>query len=254
MPETEAELDVAFLPSELRKTEVAVVVDVLRATSTVTQALAAGYGSVHCAPSIEAARALSGPGRMLAGERQGLPVPGFEMGNSPAALGRYEARGGELVLATTNGTPAIVAAAERAEVVLLGCLLNLEALLAAIPPGSQVTVVCSGTDGRFALEDAYVAGRIVARLRGAVSDAARVAACVAGAYAGAVQPLRDSADGRMLRSTGQEADIAWCARESVLDLVPQVTANGTGVPVVTTAEAGPDHPGKTNRENPIRMV
>ena len=254
MPETEAELDVAFLPSELRKTEVAVVVDVLRATSTVTQALAAGYGSVHCAPSIEAARALSGPGRMLAGERQGLPVPGFDLGNSPAALGRYEARRGELVLATTNGTPAIVAATQRAEVVLLGCLLNLEALLAAIPTAAEVTVVCSGTDGRVALEDAYVAGRIVARLRGDVSDAARAAVCVAQAYAGAVQPLRDSADGRMLRSTGQETDIAWCARESVLDLVPRVTANGTGVPVVTTAEPGSDHRGKTNKENPIRVV
>lgn len=229
----DAEVDVAFLPSELRETGTAVVVDVLRATTTVTQALAAGFRSVHCAPSIETARTLRGPGRVLAGERHCLPVPDFELGNSPAALEHHDARDGEMVLATTNGTPAIVAAAQRASVVLLGCLLNLDALLTAIPPNTDVTVVCSGTDGRFALEDAYVAGRIVDRLTGDRSDAALAAVCVARAYADALEPLRESADGQLLGSTGQEADIAWCARESVLDLVPQVISNEDSVPVVT---------------------
>ncbi|MBA3300729.1 MAG: 2-phosphosulfolactate phosphatase [Thermoleophilaceae bacterium] len=228
----EPELDVAFLPGELRETEVAVVVDVLRATSTITQALAAGYESVHCAPSIEAARALRAPGRLLAGEEDCLPVPGFDLGNSPAALARSEAAGKELVLATTNGTPAIGAAVQHAEHVLLGCLLHLDALLAAIPAGAAVTVVCSGTDKRFALEDAYLAGRIVERLEGAPSDAARAALCVGRAYAGALEPLRDSADGRVLLSTDQEADIEWCAQESVLDVVPRVVSDGDGAPVV----------------------
>jgi 2-phosphosulfolactate phosphatase len=217
-----ARADVAFLPSELEEAEVAVVVDVLRASSTVTQALAAGYARVHCAPSIEAARSLRGPGRVLAGERHCIRVPDFELGNSPAAIADAAPLATEVVLATTNGTPAIAAAAERSGLVLVGCLLNLDALLAAIPADAAVTVVCSGTDGRFALEDAYVAGRIVARLAGERSDAARAAVCVAGSYGDALQPLSESADGQVLRSTGQEADIAWCAQESVLDLVPRV--------------------------------
>lgn len=247
--------DVAFLPSELEDTDVAVVVDVLRATSTITQALASGYRAVHCAPSIEAARELKAPGRVLAGEQDCLPVPGFELGNSPAALAHGEALGSELVLATTNGTPAIAAAAHRAEVVLVGCLLNLDALWAAIPSGASVTVVCSGTDGRFALEDAYVAGRIVERLAGEPSDAARAAGCVARAYAGPMAPLTDSADGQKLRSTGQEADIAWCARESVLELVPRVSRAGAAeTPVVTAPPPESVPTGKTNRQPLMNRV
>lgn len=227
----EARLDVAFLPSELRETEVAVVVDVLRATSTVTQALAAGCEAVRCAPSLEAARALKAPGRVLAGERRCLPVPGFELGNSPAAL-RGETIDGELVLATTNGTPAIAIAAARAETTLIGCLLNLDALVAALAGRTGVTVVCSGTDGRFALEDAYVAGRIVDRLAGERTDAARAAARIARAYADPLDPLAESADGRLLHATGQDADIAWCATESALELVPGVLSADGGAPVV----------------------
>jgi len=248
------QLDVAFLPSDLEETDVAVVVDVLRATSTITQALASGYRAVHCAPSIEAARELSAPGRLLAGEQHCLPVPGFDLGNSPAALARGEVGGTELVLATTNGTPAIVAAAQRAELVLMGCLLNLDALLAAIPSGVSVTVVCSGTDGRFALEDAYVAGRIVGRLAGEPSDAARAAICVAGAYPGAIGPLTDSADGQKLQSTGQEADIAWCAQESVLDLVPRVTSDGADAPVVGAPPPESVPTGQSNSQSLMNKV
>ena len=248
------QLDVAFLPSDLEETDVAVVVDVLRATSTITQALASGYRAVHCAPSIEAARELSAPGRLLAGEQHCLPVPGFDLGNSPAALAHGEVGGTELVLATTNGTPAIVAAVRRAELVLMGCLLNLDALLAAIPSGVSVTVVCSGTDGRFALEDAYVAGRIVGRLAGEPSDAARAAICVAGAYPGAIGPLTDSADGQRLQSTGQEADIAWCAQESVLDLVPRVISDGADAPVVGARPPESVPTGQSNSQSLMNKV
>lgn len=247
-------LDVAFLPSELEDTDVAVVVDVLRATSTITQALASGYRAVHCAPSIDAARELNAPGRVLAGEQHCLPVPGFDLGNSPAALAEGEPLGTELVLATTNGTPAIVSAARHAEVVLVGCLLNFDALLAAIPSDASVTVVCSGTDGRFALEDAYVAGRIAGRLAGEPSDATRAAICVAGAYASATAPLTDSADGQTLTETGQEADIAWCARESVLDLVPSVTSDGADAPVVSAPAAASEASGKSNSQTLMNRV
>ena len=101
-------VDVALTRADLRAADIAVVVDVLRATTTATQALAAGYRSVLCAESVELATGLRAPGRVLAGERRCVAPPGFDQGNSPREAARR--RGDELVLATTNGAPAIVAA------------------------------------------------------------------------------------------------------------------------------------------------
>jgi 2-phosphosulfolactate phosphatase len=229
---TRPAVDVWFTPREIRPVEVAIVVDVLRATSTIVEALAVGYPRVLYCRSVATARELRAPGRVLAGERDCVRVPDFELGNSPAAMATAECRGEELVLATTNGSPAIVAASRAAERVLVGCLLNLDALLAAVATSERVAIVCSGTDGRPALEDVYVAGRLVMALDGAQSDAARVAECVASGYGTPLEPLAGSEDGARLRATGQERDIPWCARESVLDVVPEVRAVEDGTAIV----------------------
>lgn len=226
-------IDVAFTPAEVRPTDVALVVDVLRASSTIVAALAAGYERVLCVAGVDGARRLRRPGRALAGERECRPIEGFDYGNSPGAL--RSAPVPELVLCTTNGTPAVLAAAQAGAQVLVASLLNLDAILRAVPDGSDVTVVCSGTDGRFALEDAYVAGRLVQRLAGSRTDAARAAAQLAGSYADPYSPLADSADAEVLRATGQSADIEFCARESVFDLVPRVAESGDGVAIVERA-------------------
>ena len=225
-------VDVCFTPAEIRPADVAVVVDVLRATSTIVQALAAGCSRVLCCRSVRAARDLRADGRVLAGERDCVRVPDFELGNSPPAVATHGLRGDELVLATTNGSPAIVAASSAARRVLVGSLLNLRAVLEAIRAETAVTIVCSGTDGRPALEDVYVAGRLVAALDGRRSDAARVAERVASAYPSPLKPLAESEDGARLRATGQESDIAWCARESTLGLVPEVCSTEDGVAAV----------------------
>jgi 2-phosphosulfolactate phosphatase len=230
-------VDVCFTPREIRPVEVAVVVDVLRATSTIVQALAVGYPRVVCCRSVATARELRAPDRVLAGESAFVRVPDFELGNSPAAVATAGRRGEELVLATTNGSPAVVAAARAAERVLVGCLLNLRALLAAVPTDAPVAIVCAGTNGRPALEDVYVAGRLVAALGGVPSDAARVAERVASGYRTAIEPLSGSEDAAQLRATDQERDIAWCARESVLEVVPEVSAVEDGASVV--GPAGP---------------
>jgi 2-phosphosulfolactate phosphatase len=228
-------VDVCFTPREIRPVEVAVVVDVLRATSTIVQALAVGYPRVVCCRSVATARELRAPGRVLAGESAFVRVPDFELGNSPAAVATAGRRGEELVLATTNGSPAVVAAARAAERVLVGCLLNLRALLAAVSTDAPVAIVCAGTNGRPALEDVYVAGRLVAALGGVPSDAARVAERVASGYRTAIEPLSGSEDAAQLRATDQERDIAWCARESVLEVVPEVSAVEDGASVVGPA-------------------
>jgi 2-phosphosulfolactate phosphatase len=228
-------VDVCFTPREIRPVEVAVVVDVLRATSTIVQALAVGYPRVVCCRSIATARDLRTPGRVLAGERACTRVPDFELGNSPTAMAIAGRRGDELVLATTNGSPAVVAAARAAERVLVASLLNLGAVAAAVPTGAGVAIVCSGTDGRPALEDVYVAGRLVAALGGVPSDAARVAERVASGYGTPLEPLAVSEDAAQLRATGQGRDIAWCARESVLEVVPEVWSTQDGASVVGQA-------------------
>jgi 2-phosphosulfolactate phosphatase len=228
-------VDVCFTPQEIRPVEVAVVVDVLRATSTIVQALAVGYPRVVCCRSVATARELRAPGRVLAGESACLRVPDFELGNSPAAMATVGRRGEELVLATTNGSPTVVAASRAAERVLVGCLLNLHAVLAAVPTDARVAIICSGTNGRPALEDVYVAGRMVAALGRVPSDAARVAERVASGYGSPVEALAASEDAAHLRATGQERDIAWCARESVLAVVPEVWSIENGASVVGLA-------------------
>jgi 2-phosphosulfolactate phosphatase len=237
-------VDVAFTPRDMRPSPVAVVVDVLRATSTIVAALDAGYRRVLCTASVERARRLRGPGRVLAGERGCRPIDDFDRGNSPRGLDTRPAD--DLVLCTTNGTPAILSAASMAGEVLIGSLLNLDAVVEQLPPDKDLSIVCAGTEGRFALEDAYVAGRIVQRIRAERTDAALAAEQLGRAYDDPYQPLAQSADAAMLRATGQMADIAFCARDSTVAVVPQVSAATAEVVVVSPADP-PVAPGTTYR-------
>lgn len=227
-------IDVAFTRAELLRCDVAVVIDVLRATSVAVQALQAGYERVLCAESVEQADVLRGPGRVLAGERYCLPPAGFDQGNSPREAAVR--RGRELVLATTNGAPTILAATRRAPKVLLACLLNLDAVLREL--GSEdlgaltLTLVCSGTDGAVALEDVYVAGRLSARLPGPRTDGAQVAEAVARTFATPLAALAASADAGLLSASGLGDDIADCARESIFELVPRVVSTQAGVAII----------------------
>ncbi len=226
-------VDVAFTPGEFESADVAVVVDVLRATTTAAAALAAGHGRVLCCEDVETAEGLRGSGRVLAGERECVAIPGFDRGNSP--LGFEKTGKGDLVLSTTNGSLAIVAAADRSRDVVLGALVNLDAVLEEIP-SDDVTIVCAGTNGGMAFEDVYLAGLIVERLDGEPTDAALIAARVAAGYAGHEEALNAGANARVLRETDQQADIEYCARESILDIVPRVTGSMPGVAIVSAAE------------------
>lgn len=215
---------VAFTPADGFAAPTGVVIDVIRATSTITQALAAGYETVYCSAEVEDARRLATEldGVTLGGERLGVRIEGFALGNSPA---EYEVPRSRFVsTSTTNGTRAIVAAAERCERVYLASLLNLEAVVASSAAhGEDVVIVCAGVKGSPCLDDTYVAGRIVLALGCERTDAAEIAARLAGSYATAEEALRQSRSGRNLIDNGPEleADIPRCARESVLDAVPR---------------------------------
>lgn len=209
-------VDVVFTPAEAASAPIAVVVDVLRATSTIAQALASGYARVLCCAEIEEARALRQeiPGSLLGGERKAVRVEGFDVGASPREF--LEPRAETLILSTTNGTRAILEAARRSDKVVLGSLLNLAAVARAV--NDDAVVVCAGFQGAFALDDAYCAGRIVELLDAERGDAAIGAALIAGAFPTALEAL----NARTYGPPGLEEDIAFCARENVLDVVPRL--------------------------------
>jgi 2-phosphosulfolactate phosphatase len=214
-------LHVAFTPAESGESPVAVVVDVMRATSTIAQALASGYRRVLCCAEIEEAlevRDSLGEPAVLGGERNAVQIEGFDAGASPREF--LEPRAETLILSTTNGTRAILTAAARCGEVLLGSLLNLQAVGASVRErGEDATVLCAGFQGAFAIDDAYCAGRIVALLDGERSDAAKASEVIANTYPRAI----DGINARTYGPPGLEDDIAWCSRESVLDVVPRFT-------------------------------
>src|SRR5947209_11549019 len=216
---------VAFTPAEQPPATVAVVIDVLRATSTMCQALASGYERVLCCAEIEDARALAeteGPAK-LAGERRLEHIEGFDFGNSPREL-EGEAAAPTLILTTTNGTRLLVAAAERYERVFVGSLLNLDAIAAAAREGGEdVAVLCAGVLGELALDDAYCAGRIAKAIGGEATDSAQAAIRLADSFPSALDGLSASRSAWNLRNNAMEADVDACARESILDVAPRYT-------------------------------
>jgi 2-phosphosulfolactate phosphatase len=222
-------VDVAFTPDEAASARVGIVVDVLRATSTIAQALASGYRRVLCCAEIEEARRLRAeiPDSLVGGEREAIRVEGFDVGASPREF--LEARAETLILSTTNGTRAILAAAARCHTVLLGSLLNLGVVAAAArETGRDVAIICAGFKGAFALDDAYCAGRIVQELGGDRSDAAIAAELVARSFPGPLEAL----NARTYGPPGLEADIVFCAREDVLDTVPRLAGmHGTAAEI-----------------------
>ena len=218
-------IHVAFTPDEQAAAPTGVVIDVIRATSTICQALATGYERVLCAAEVDDARALAaGGGVTLGGERLGVMIDGFDLGNSPREY--LTVRTPTLAMSTTNGTRAIVTAAERCERVLIASLLNLAAVTeAARVHDDDVAIFCAGVKGSFALDDSYVAGRIAGLLGDDRSDAAEAAVRLAASYATAEEAFRASRSGRNLINHGPEleADIPYCAQESLLAVVPRLT-------------------------------
>jgi 2-phosphosulfolactate phosphatase len=213
---------VAFTPAEATRVPTGIVVDVLRATSTIVQALESGYRRVFCCAEIEEARALHDElgDSVLAGERWAGSIPGFDLGNSPQDF--LEPSGETVVLTTTNGTRAIVTAAVDCDDVLIGSLLNLEAVAAAaLERGEDVEIVCAGVNGGFTLDDAYCAGRIAELLDGERSDAAEAAVRIARSFAGPEEALRAS---RQQHEFVVANDLVWCAQESVAQAVPRFVA------------------------------
>ena len=180
---------------------------------------------VSVAAARRTAAALASGRPLLGGERGGLRIPGFDLGNSPAEYTRAAVGGRLVVFTTSNGTATLHAALGAAEV-LMGALVNLEAVVQyAHRSGRPVVFACSGRVRRQALDDTVVAGLMAARLTelagGDVrpTDAAQIAMLAAAPYAAdPLRALRASASARELPDF--EADLRACAQRDVFDVVP----------------------------------
>lgn len=225
-------MDVLLLPRELavrpRPDLYAVVVDVLRATTSIVVAFQHGCRSilpVASAEEAERARAAA-PGALLAGEQGGQRIPGFDLGNSPREFSREVVGGREVILTTSNGTKTLRAVG-GGRTVAIGAFQNRSAVGDwLVGRGADSLIVCSGYEGGFSLEDAVCAGAIVDRAvnvssRLTLGDGARACQTLWARF-GSDLPrlLPNTAWGQRMVALGFGPDMEACARVDVTDVVP----------------------------------
>lgn len=237
---------------------IAVVIDVLRASTTIVTALAHGATRVRPVLTIEEARAeAAARGALLGGERGGRRIDGFDLGNSPLEYSRGRVGGRSIVITTTNGTAALHACSGAVEV-LIGAIANRTAVaacarsLAEQRAGCDVHLVCAGTDGVVTEEDLLAAGAILdaaSRLPGAEADALDGPAAVAiSLYRSTVargptvpdaivHAFANSLGGRNLIELGMGRDLTASAAIDSLPIVPRLDC-GTGWLSESTADDG----------------
>lgn len=227
-------LDVHLTPGELSPADIldraVVVIDILRASTSIVQALAEGAKSIYPVASIEEALRLANTfGRddvLLCGERKCLPIEGFDLGNSPREFSRDRVKGKTLVMSTTNGTH-VMSLTGGAERVVIASLLNLQAVvdeLAAV--AADPVLVCAGRDKQFALEDAACAGLLASRLIDArpgewtLNDGALAALALAREFPPDVALFRQTASGRTVQAADMTEDLEFCAQVDTHQIVP----------------------------------
>ncbi len=224
-------LTLCYLPAQWRQIENAhrresacVVIDVIRATTTIAAALAAGATGIRPVAGVAEAEALKAerPTRLLAGERKGLALPGFDLGNSPRAMTPQAVGGRELILTTTNGTQALAACAGARAVLTCG-LVNLgataEKLRALGPPW---IILCAGFEGDFGLDDAIVAGALAE----ALDEPEPFSALYRSVRGDLTATLLGSQAGQELVKIGLQDDVPICAERDSLAVVPMLGADG----------------------------
>ncbi len=222
-------VDVVLHPAEIERlperalgASTCVVLDVLRATSSIVTGLAAGATGFWPAATIEEALARKQelPAALLGGERGGDRIDGFDLGNSP--LEYRELAGRAVITTTTNGTLALRACRTAAEVIA-GALLDLDAVAARLQRSApaEVLIVCAGTHRDAALEDVFAAGALIEALAPELlSDAAHLALAVQReAHGDALAVLRRARNGRALLAKGRADEVAWCAQRSLFDVI-----------------------------------
>ncbi|MFH1862850.1 MAG: 2-phosphosulfolactate phosphatase [bacterium] len=228
-------IDVYFTPNEFSDERLneylAVVVDVLRSSTSICAALKAGAKEIIPTDSIagatQLALSISRDAILLCGEREGKLVDGFDLGNSPLQFTPEIVKGKALIFTTTNGTPTIVKA-RHAHRVLIGGFVNLSTIVNALEQSNHpVCILCAGKLDQFAIEDAVCAGRILSelqvRLRGdlELNDAASAALVLSQQYRNSItKVVSESHHGKYLKQIDMEVDLPFCADTDRLPVLP----------------------------------
>lgn len=204
---------------------VVVVIDILRATSSITYGLANGAEAIIPVANVEDCLACAGNGYLLAAERNGEVVEGFDFGNSPFSYTEEKVHGKTIVLTTTNGTKALHMAREQAAQVVIGAFLNVTVLVQWLrQQDKDVVLLCAGWKDQFNLEDTLFAGAVVHALK---DDFVHFDdACVAAEdmYLLAKGDLRGylkkSSHSHRLAQLNIEEDVQFCLRQDVCSVIP----------------------------------
>jgi 2-phosphosulfolactate phosphatase len=240
-------IQTCFSAAEAESTDMtgklAVVIDVIRATTVIVEALAQGargiFPTVTTEEAIALAQTLGRADTLLCGERKGLRVEGFDFGNSPREFTPEHVDGKQLVMSTTNGTRSL-RACQGSPRVLIMAFTNIQAVVDRVRAlqgeegASKLVLVCAGKEGRFALDDAVCAGLFLKALTAGVAgeagggtiltldEASRVAVQLAEAFPLSEAFLRTTAAGSALIEVDLVEDLAWCARRDQVSIVPEM--------------------------------
>ena len=227
-------IEVCFTPELIHLHEVrgklVVVVDIFRATSTMVAALAHGVTEILPFSDLESCRAMQGQGYLIAGERDGLTAPGFELGNSPVAYLEGNYAGKKLAMTTTNGTLALDKSKGASEI-LIGAFPNLKATASYIQSRNlDVLIHCAGWKGRFNLEDSLYAGALVQALsssHGNQEDGALAMSSLFSLEGGNLATyLSQASHAKRLQNHGIEDDIDFCLSLNLYEQVVGLTQKG----------------------------
>ncbi len=212
--------------SKISSNHIAIVIDVLRATSSMVTAVDHGAHKIYPVSRIEDVKKLKTmhPDALLCGEREGVMIPGFDMGNSPLVYTANRIKGKTLLFTTTNGTSAIVKASHAKEV-YIASLLNAKAVAeAACDKDCPIVIIMAGTRGNFSLDDALAAGAILHHLgKGHAMD--DLSLCCRALYQRYQDDLMEGMKlchhAKILIDLGFGEDVVYCVQESVIDVVPK---------------------------------
>ena len=229
-------INVTFLPAEVSDIDlsntVCIILDIFRATTSITTAMANGCKAIYPVVSVEEAHAQSVQTGLclLAGERQSIKIDGFDLGNSPYEFSKAVVENRHIIMTTTNGTVAI-RAAQGSYRTLIGSFLNAHAVCKKVLEyGNDVLLACAGTDRMFSLEDALCAGYLVDIIHRAATEARLTdAACAAQlmylqAKDGLIATARNSRNGKRLCEINHQDDVEYCFQKDIVEVVPEYKA------------------------------
>jgi 2-phosphosulfolactate phosphatase len=240
---------------------VAIVIDVLRGSSTIIQALKNGASKIIPAGEIEEARALADEWPtgeyLLCAERNAIKVDGFNLGNSPFEYDPETVSGKDIIYSSTNCSKALLSSYE-ADRILVGTFNNISAVMESVGTVNRVFLVCAGKMGRFALEDTVCAGMFVNEyLRDtsrevALNDASRTAKLLFDFYhRDILKLLRESAHGNYLLTLGMDRDLEFVGQVDSERIVPELSLDKTYFFATYIPKAAGDEEPQSAKKEPV---